>query len=62
MNSYLLLCIGEQLPDVLFRRTDILAQDFRPIDDLGLACIEHLANLPCYQGLARTRRAVEQKA
>ena len=60
MHTNLFFGIGEELTDVLFRSTDVLVQNLRTVDDLGLTCVEHLADLSCHERLASTRRTKEE--
>ena len=46
------LCVCEQLPDVGLRLSNILVENLRPVDDLRLPGLEHLANLSSHQGFA----------
>mmetsp|Transcript_10233 Transcript_10233/g.24613 ORF Transcript_10233/g.24613 Transcript_10233/m.24613 type:complete len:343 (-) Transcript_10233:546-1574(-) len=56
------LRVGEEFADVLLRLAHVLAQHLRPVHDLGLAPVEHLADLTRHQRLARARRPEEQHA
>lgn len=56
----LLLCVGEQLADVGLRLSHVLVEDLRAVDDLRLAGVEHLANLPGHQSLTTARRPEQQ--
>ena len=59
--THLLLSIGEELADVLLALADKLVQDLRAVDDLGLARVEHLADLPRHERLAGAGRSVEEQ-
>ena len=56
----LLFGVREQLPDVLFRLSDEFVEDLGTVDDLGLARVEHFADLPRHQRFAGTRRTVQE--
>lgn len=56
----LLLCVGEQLADVGLRLSYVLVEDLRAVDDLWLAGVEHLADLPGHQSLTTARRPEQQ--
>ncbi len=58
----LLLGVGKEAPNVGLRLANVLVEDLGPVDDLGLARVEHLANLAGHERLARARRSVEQDA
>ena len=60
--THLLLSVGEQLADVLLALADKLIQNLRSVDNLGLAGVEHLANLPRHERLAGAGRSVEEQA
>eukprot|EP01136_Pigoraptor_vietnamica_P001185 Opistho-1_new@27482 len=58
----LLLGVRKELANVLFRLADVLAENFRPVDNLRRARVEHLSDLPRHERLAGARRAIEQDA
>ena len=45
-----ILSVGEQLPDVGLRLSDVLVEDLGTVDDLRLSGFEHFANLSSHQG------------
>ena len=61
-RAHLLFGVGKQLADVLLTRADELVQDLRAVHNLRLARVEHLADLPRHERLARAGRAEEQDA
>ena len=48
----ILLCICEELSDVLFRLANVLVQHLWAVDDLGLRSLEKLGQLPRNEGFA----------
>jgi hypothetical protein len=61
-SQLLLLGLLEQLAHVLLGLADKLVQHLGARHDLGLAAVEHLADLARNQRLAGAGRAVEQQA
>lgn len=58
----LVLGVGEQLADVGLRLAHVFVEDFRAVDDLWLAGVEHFANLPGHEGFSAARRSKQQDA
>lgn len=45
MGTRLLLCVFEELANILFGSTHVFIENFGPIYYLGLSSIQHLPNL-----------------
>ena len=57
---YLFLSIREEFSNILFGCTDIFVQNLGTVDNLRLARIQHLSNLPGHESFACTRRSEQQ--
>ena len=58
----LLLRVREERTDLLFGTADVLVEDLRAVHNLGLARVEHLADLPRDERFAAARRAIQKHA
>lgn len=58
----LLLSLSEQFADVGLRLAHILVEDLGAVDDLRLASVEHLADLPGHQCFTAAWRPKQQDA
>ena len=58
----LLLRVRKERADLLFGTADVLVEDLRAVHNLGLARVEHLANLSRDERLAAARRTIQQHA
>lgn len=51
---------GKERSNVLFGLTDVFIEDFRSVDELGLACVKHLSNFARDKRLASSGWPVKQ--
>ena len=48
----LVLCVGEQLPDVCLRLAHVFVQDLGAVHHFGLSGVQHLPDLTSHQSLS----------